>query len=270
MWGNVTVTTPDVYGGADLTGKVIYRVQGTTTWKDVSGGGTFNANPGDVIEYYAGISTSDGQDEPFGSKGIWTVPCKSYPTLEVPMIDDSVEGDLVVTFTDPEDNNVISTSDPIDIDNGDIFSIPFKIATDFEEDYGNEYCGADGVMVFTYQTANLTDLKLLDKNGSPFPTTAIPTLDTSSASGYTQRAFSVPAIKGLTGVEGFVRVDATGSGVEPSGTIYNITWSLYDSDWFVNNDISGSPVQCGPEDEDHTDVGSLGAGTGFIYITQAS
>lgn len=266
----MTISTPDVYGGAAVTSKNLVREQGTATFSEVAGAATFSADPGDVYEIVAGIGASDDEDEPFGPKVAYTVPCKSNPTVSIPVVDDGVEGGVTVRFWDPEDGTTISASAPVDIDNGDLFNIKTEMQGTFETDYGNRYCDKGNVLVIKYNNTEFASWSATDLSGAKFPTADVPGLDTNAASGYTEKAFQLPVLKSNELFTFYLVADATGSGQEPDGVNGNTTISLYDVNWFENNDLGTPTVMCGVEDEDDGDVGSTGAVTGTVSITTAS
>jgi hypothetical protein len=259
-----------MYGGAAVTSKNLIRKAGLSTYTEVAGAGTFTANPGDVYEIVTGIGASDDDDEPFGPKMTYTVPCESYATVSAQLVDYTAEGSVTARFWDSEDGTVIAAAAPVDIDNGDVFNLKGELQAVFEQDYGNRFCGKGNVFVVKYMTGNFTTIKLTDISGNQYPQVSIPALDTDGASGYTQKAFELPVLKSNEILTFYLVADASGAGKDPSGSNANVTYSLYDSDFFINNDVNPPQVECGVTDEDGADIGSAGAATGTIYITQAS
>lgn len=264
----MTINTPDLYGGAATTTQNAVREVGTATWTDVAGAASFSANPYSTYEIIFGIDSDDDDAEPYGPKKTFTVPCAPYPTVSAEVVDDSLYTDLTVRAWDPEDGTVISSSAPVDIDNGDVFNIKVEWQGAFEEDYGNRYCDLGNVATVEYPTGNYTSIKLADINGNVYPTAPTPTLESISA-GDTTKSFYVPTIESNGLWTFYVIVDASGSGKEPSGyeTTGNFTVNLYDVNWYFDNDVSPSQVKCGVEDEDGADVGATGADTLDVYIT---
>ena len=240
---SVTINTPDLYGGAAVTSMNIIRLQGTSTWTEVNGTSTFNANPGDTYEVVFGIgdSTTKDDDVPFGPKITYTVPCEAYPKLSRELVDDSIEGDLVIRFWDPEDGTVISTSAPIDIDEGDLFNIKGEWQASFEEDYGNRFCGMGMAAVVEYLSSNFTGWYLTDMSGAKYPSCSTPSLH-STTSGYVTKCFEVPVLKSNMLWSFYAVADATGSGKEPDGSGGNVTVTLYDPNWYINNDVTPPQV----------------------------
>jgi hypothetical protein len=266
---SVTLKTTDVYGGAAVTSQNAYREVGTTAWTDVAGAATFNANPGDQIEIVLGVDSDDDDDEPYGARFVYTVPCQSYPIIDEKMVDDSLDTDLVVRAWDPEDGTVISSSATIDIDNGDVFNIEVEWQAVYETDYGNRYCDKGNLLCIEYNTSAFTKWYATDLNGNAYPTAPMPTLHTLNNSANTAKCFIVPTLKS-NGMWNFYAVaDASGSGKEPRGSAAgqeNPQLALYDVNWFFNNDKTGAPVECGWEDEDGGDIGSAGADTAIIDL----
>lgn len=270
MWGNVTLSAPDLYGGAAVTSQNAYRRVGTDSFTDVAGAGTFNANPGSKIEIVCGVDSNDDDDEPFGDHFEYTVPCEPYPTVTCKMIDDSIETDPTVRVWDPEDGTTISAAAEVDIDNGDVFNLKYEVQGAFEEDFGNRYCEEDGyrnVLVIEYNTTQYTSWKFTDLNSVEYPRATVPSLFTGTA-GYTAKAYYMPVLKSNTLNTNYLVADASGSGKEPAGVTSNVTLTVYDVDYFFNNDVSPTRVDCGVEDEDGADVGSTGALSTTIYIAQ--
>jgi len=263
---SVTVSTPDLFGGAAVTTQNAYRKVGTASWTDVAGAGTFSANPGDTYELVFGVDSNDDDDEPFGPKITYTVPCESYPTIEQAVVDDALDTDLVVRSFDPEDGNAISVSDLVDIDEGDVFNLKTEWQSSFEEDFGNRYCGKGNALVLSYNTSQFTDVYATDLSGSKYPGCSVPTLY-SAVAGYSAKCFEVPTLKSNQLWTFYIVADASGSGKAPDGESSNVTAYLYDSDWFFNNDVSPSQAVCGWEDEDGGDIGSAGGDSLTIGVT---
>jgi len=266
VWGNVTVKTPDLYGGAAVTTKNIYRKVGTSQFTEIAGAGTFTCNPGDQIEIVFGIgdATDEDDDQPFGSAMTWTCPCESYPTLQSEVVDDEVEGSLTWRIWDPEDGTTISATAPIDIDNGDVFNLKTEVQATFEEDFGNRFCNKGNALAIQYYTGNFTNMYATDLSGNQYASATCPTLFSASA-GYTSKCFEIPTLKSNQLLTFYIVADASGSGKEPSG-LYNVTVNLYDVNRYIDNDVTPPQVKCGWEDEDGNDIGSTGAGSATIYL----
>jgi hypothetical protein len=271
---SVTVDTPDLYGGDAVTTKNIYREVGKSSFAEVAGAGTFNADVGEKFEIVYGIGDANTEDDaqPFGCKAEWKVPCQSHPEASAAelcpgggVIDDALATDLVARAIDPEDNNVISTADPVDIDNGDVFSIRAEWQGAFEEDFGNRFCGHGNVMTIKYLTQNFTSWYATDLNGNRYPSIETPTLHAAEAN-YAAKSFEVPTLESNKIWEFYLVADASGSGKEPSGSDGNVTVSLYDSNWYIDNDVRPPVVRCGVEDEDGNEVGAAAADTLSIAI----
>lgn len=268
MWGYVTVSTPDFYGGAAVTTENMYRVNGETAWTNVAGAATFTADVGDVIEFVAGCATNDSYNQPFGDKFTWTVPCKSNPTLEAKVIDDADDNDLTFTCVDPEDNTVIALGGSgVDIDNGDLMSIECTWQGAYEEDYGNRNCDSGNIVTIQYNQSQYTSWYITSLDGKKYPAATTPTLE-SVSTGYTVKSFEIPVLESNKQFKFFAVADATGSGKEPSSAHgqKNVTLTLYNVNWYTDNDGLTPEVKCGVEDEDGVATGSDTAEVGTIYI----
>lgn len=274
----VTIDTPDLYGGAAVTTKNIYREVETSTWTEVAGAASFEADPGDVVDIVFGIgdnaADTDDEDEPFGCKIRYTVPCKSEPMVSAAkycpgggVIDDAVEGDITIRLWDPEDGTVITEAAPVDIDNGDVFSIKMEIQGAYEEDYGNRFCDKGNLMVVKYPTGNFTNVYITDVNGNKLPTGTVPPTLFTTAANYGAKGFEMPVLKSNILDTYFLVTDASGSGKAPDGGDGNITLYLYDVNWYIDNDVTPPEVVSGWEDEDGDDIGSTGAASTILNIT---
>jgi hypothetical protein len=276
----VTVKTPDVYGGTAVTTQNAYRKCGESSWTDVAGAGTFNADVGDKYEIVFGIDSDDDTAEPYGPHitcdDPYIVPCQETPTVERAVVDDSLATDLTAVAFDPDDGNQITTSDPIDIDAGDIKNIRFKWQGAFEEDFGNRFTGDDtNVLVVRYNTTQFDKMYVTKDDGTKLAPANVPTLLTSS-SGYTDRAFKFPVLKSNAEYWFTLVADADDS-VNPTGgdntseptnfDVSNITLYLYDSNWYFDNDVTPAQVKYGVEDEDFAETGATAADTLEIYVT---
>lgn len=266
----VKINTPDLYGGAAVTTKNVYRI-GNAAWTEVAGAGTFTANPGDVVEYVIGIGDANTEDDaqPFGPKGTYTVPCAPYPSITESVVDDDLATSITARAWDPEDGTVISISAPIDIDNGDTFSIKTEWMSTYQEDYGNRFCGEGNVIVVEYNANNYTSWTLTPAAaGNPYPSATVPSVH-STRSGYTTKAFEVPTLKSNEILYVYAIADASGSGKEPEG-LYNTTLTMYDSNWYIDTSVTPSVIRCGIVDQDGNQVGAAGNVTLTIYDTIAS
>jgi len=265
MWGNVTVDTPDAYGGAAVTSKNLYRKTGLASFTEVAGAATFNANPGDTYEVIFGIGASDDDDEPFGCKVSWTCPCQAYPTLSAAekctlpngktgIVDDTAAGtSLTSSLFDPDDGNAITSSDTIDIDAAQMKNIRWVFSGVYEEAYGNPWTN-DNVVTISYNTSAYDDVKLTDQSGSTFPTTETPN-HYSAVAGNAAKSYKVPAVLSNTELTYYIVVDADDT-IDPGANAdNNITVYMYDGNHFINNDVSPAAISSGVQDEDAAQVG---------------
>lgn len=267
--------TPDAYGGAAVTSKNIVRKVGLSTWTEVAGAATFAASPGEEFGVVFGEGSDDDMDEPFGCKTQYIIPCGETPTLSAidycsisgvsGIIDDAVEGDLTVRIIDPEDGNAISASATVDIDNGDVMSMETVWTGAFEEAYGNPFTPCGNTLVYQVHNKAYTKMSATDLSGTPYPTATIPRLH-SAAAGYTDYAYKVPVLLSNAEWKFYTVADLSGSGIEANQTYGNVTATLYDNNWFIDNDVTPSVIKCGANDEDGTDIGSNGADTMAIYL----
>jgi hypothetical protein len=273
--GNVTFDTPDLYGGAAVTTKNIHREVGLSTWTETAGAASHSISAGKTIEFVFAQGADDDQDEPFGCKGTYVVPCDPAPTLSAVdycidggasgVVDDAVEGDLTVRIVDPEDGNTITASATVDIDNGDVMSLETVWQGAFEEDYGNRFTPCGNTLVYQVHDKAYTKMSATSLAGVPYPTASVPRIH-SAAAGYTDYAYTVPVLKSNAEWKFWTVADLSGSGIEANETYGNVTFTLYDNNWYIDNDVTPSVIKCGPTDEDGTDIGSLGADTGNIYL----
>lgn len=250
-----------------MTTKNIYRVKGLSSWTELAGAATFAQSPGKKIEFVFGQGADDDMDEPFGCKIEYSVPCDETPVLSAAeyckdggasgVVDYAAEGDLAVVMYDPEDGDAIVAADTVDIDNGDVFSLKTTWQGAYEEDYGNRFTPCDNVLVYHYHNKAYTAMKATDLNGIDYPTAPVPAQHTVAASNV-DKAFYVPVLKSNAMWEFFTVADVSGSGIEANQTYGNSTLTLYDNNWYIDNDVTPSVIKCGVEDEDNTDIGSNG------------
>jgi len=266
--GNGTFDTPDLYGGAAVTTLNIYREEGLSTWTEVAGASTFSMSAGKEIEFVFGQGSDDDMDQPFGCKGTYVVPCDPAPTLSAVdyckdgtasgVVDDATEDQLTVTMIDPEDGNAIEAGSEVDIDNGDVMSLKTTWQGLYETDYGNRFTPCGNTLVYHYHNLAYTKMKATDLNGVDYPTAPVPSAQTAAAD-HVDRGFKVPVLKSNTLWEFYTVADCSGSGIEANQTYGNSTLTLYDNNWYIDNDVTPSVIKCGAEDEDNTDIGSDGA-----------
>lgn len=269
--------TPDAYGGAAVTTKNIVRKVGLSTFTEVAGAATFAASPNEKFTIVFGQGSDDDMDEPFGCKvESYVIPCGETPTLSAVdyctvggvsgVIDDAVEGDLSVRMIDPEDGNAIAAGATVDIDNGDVMSLETVWQGAFEEAYGNPFTPCGNTLVYQVHDKAYTKMGATDLNGVPYPTADVPRIH-SAAAGYSDYAYKVPALLSNAEWKFYTVADLSGAGIEANQTYGNVTYTLYDNNWFIDNDVTPSVIKCGPNDEDGTDLGSNGADTGAIYLS---
>lgn len=282
--------TPDLYGGSAVTTKNIYKLKGESTWTQVAGAATFNADPGDVVQIQFGIGDAANEDdaEPYGCYAEWVVPCKSYPDLKAGelcvdkdgksgVIDDSLATDLDVLFFDENDGNSITESDTMDIDAAELYTIEFEWKSDFEEDFGSRYCedlpksllpGTKGnVMVAHVNTSCTDNVHIESKSGErylPYTGGQLSRL-LATVSGYTDYAFVVPTLRSNVKLEGNVVWD-TDDTVGCDGGTSNATFYLYDVNTYLDNDVTPATVKCGIMDEDANEVGAAAADSFTFYV----
>jgi len=265
----VTIATPDLYGGAAVTTKNVVRLAGTAdTWTEIAGAGTFEADPGDKYEIIIGIgdANTEDDDQPFGPKILYTVPCKSEPSIIVEVVDDSVEGDVTNRTWDIEDGTVISHTAPIDIDQGDVFSLKSEWQGAFEEDYGNRFCDKGNALVFEYPTSNFTKIYATDLAGNKYPSCSTPDQHTLTDTTAATSCYEVPVLQSNALWSFYIVIDASGGTNNGDGGTANVTMHLYDVNWYLDNDVSPPAAVCGWEDEDNNDLGSTGKPNPTIYI----
>lgn len=270
----MTVVTPDKYGGAATTSKNLYRIvsDGTpiTTWTEVAGAATFTSNPGDEVQIAFGIGASDDDDEPFGPYKEWTIPCQSYPKLTQEVIDDTAAGtSLSSTLYDPNDGNSISSTDPVDLDAGQVKSIKWVLSGVFEESYGNPWCwsgmGKGNVVTIKYNNTQIDSIALTDASGSELQAVTTPSLY-ASAAGFLTKSYQIAPIESTKEMTYFITVD-TDDSINPDGGIANMTVYMYDVNMFQNNDVTPPAIRCGVEDEDAAQVGGSTDFSATIVVT---
>ena len=269
--------SPDLYGGAAVVTKNIYREKGLATWTEVAGTGSITtANPNDVLEVVFGEGSDDDAAEPYGCKIEYLVPCSETPTLSAidyckdgalaGVVDDATAANLGVVIIDPEDGNAITSSATVDIDNGDIMSIETRWQGLFETDFGNRFTPCENVLVYHYHTKAYTKISATTLAGVPYaPATAVPSAHTVAAN-YVDKAYKVPVLKSNALWSFYTVADLSGSGIEANETYGNFSIWLYDNNWFINNDVTPSRIDCGVESEDNVDIGATGADEANVYL----
>lgn len=270
MWGTVTVVTPDMYGGAAVTTKNLYRETGASTFTEVAGAATFSANPHQEYEVIFGIGATDDDDEPFGCKAVWTAPCLPTPRLDASklckwtdasgqvrsgVIDDTAAGtSLTSTLFDPDDGDAITATATIDLDAADIKSVRWVLSGVFEEAYGNPWVD-ENVVTLKYNSTCYDSVKLTNSAGIEYQTTTTPNHYTATA-GHVTKSYKFPATVTTTEITSIIVVDVDDT-ENPNATAAanNITVYVYDGNWFQNNDMTPPEIQGGVQDEDAAQVG---------------
>ena len=253
-----------------------YRKSGETTWTD--GQGYFSAVTGATDEVALGASTTTAttaEPQPIDGPVItYKVPCDASSTLEVKATNDALATDLTGNALEPNDGNVISASDPIDIDNGGPVSIAIDWYATHEEAFGTIACGpmSNIIVVKLNTTAYEEDETEMYYNGQKLTKTSVPTL-MSETSSYKNIAFKSPVLKSTEGQGSYpftLTVDPEdGAGYNPGGHIGgNVTLYMYDSHiYYDNND---NTFKCGVEDETGAEIGAASADSEEIYVTPGS
>lgn len=278
----MTVETPDLYGGAAITTKNIYKKTGGS-WTEVAGAGTFNADAGNKLDIVFGIGDAANEDDaqPFGKEISWTVPCESYPRVSAGsfscdksnkcgVIDDSLATDLTVVFFDPNDGNTITSSDRVDMDAGKIYNVKVRWTGSFEEDFGNRFCEdfeqAKNAIVIRYNTTEYDDVYVTDLQGNRYtPYSVQINRLLSASSGFTDAVFEFPVLRSNYDEEAYIVFD-TDDSVGPDGGVANVTVYLYDVNYYLDNDLTPAEPKCGIMDEDGSEVGAAAADSGSIFV----
>lgn len=272
----VTLSTPDVYGGAAVTTQnIVRKMSGSSpmiSTSDVAGAGTFDANAGDTYQIMFGIDSDDDDEEPYGPIVKYTVPCEENPELEIAVVDDAEATDLTAIAFDPDDGNQITTSDDLDVDAGEIKTVKFRWTGSFEEDFGNRWCedddGVKNVLVVRYNTSTFDKVYATDLSGNKLPTAGIAiNRILSSSSGMTDDTFWFPVIRSNADYEYKLVLDAD-STEEPKGSYSNVTAYLYDVSHYIDNDVTPQGWLCGIMDEDANEVGAAAADSLSIYLEE--
>lgn len=274
----VTFTTQDKYlPGTAVTTKNMFRRAGQELWTNVAGAGTTTAlNVGETIEVAVGIDTTDESTEPYGPLFEYIVPCEEQPTLLAPdangvntetilVSNDALATDL--TFTSFDENGQVQAADTTnvqDVGAGDVKNMEIKWVSTFREDFGDvQGCGKmSNVLVAQYNTTDWDDITVLS-GGVELADAAVPTVHTKTT-GFSDKAWQSDVLESVADVRYTVVVDADDS-TNPSAASGNITWSLYDSSKYLDNDVN--QVFCGVEDENDNEIGATAADTGTSLIS---
>lgn len=262
----MTVDTPDLYGGAARTSKNLVRQVGLSSFTEVAGAATFTADAFDKFEIIFGIGATDDDDEPFGCKTIWEVPCKANPTVSASteciwngkggIIDDTAAGtSLTSSLFDPDDGDAITSASTIDLDNGEVKTVRWVVSGVFEEAYGNPWTN-DNVVTFKYNSTSYDKIKLTKTDGTEYPTVSTPSHYTAVA-GHKSKSYLFPAVVTTGEIISNIVIDTDDTlDVEDSENASgNITIYMYDGNWFQNNDVTPATIDSGVEDEDAAQVG---------------
>lgn len=278
----ITVDTPDMYGGANLTTKNLVRQIGLSTFTEIAGGSTFDATGYSKQEIAFGIGATDDDDEPFGCHvASWEVPCEEVSTVSAGdlckftdasgtvrggVIDDMAAGtSMTSVLIDPDDGNAITSTSTFDIDAGQERTITWTLTGVNEQSYGNPFCN-ENVVTIHYNSTAFDDIKLTSDAGAEFPTTSTPSHYTAAA-GYKAKNYIVPVLVSSQSVIRKIYLDADDT-ENPAGTT-NITIYEYDGNFHQDNDVTPPQIKCGVEDEDAAQVGGSTDFSDVIYIEEA-
>ena len=259
-------------GSAITAVPFFYRKVGETTWTDPAGK-TFSATAGAQYELALGVNattSTTAEPQPVTKyRDTITVPCDYSKTFEYTFTNDALSTDVSASALDPADGNVISSTDTIDIDLGASITIPLKIYSSDDENYGTMACGLmSNVYVVRINTTSFeeenTDLKY---NGVSLAKTGSPSV-LSSSTGLKDIAFIGPVLESTRDNSAYkfslvVDPTDTGDGYNPTGNTDNTTVYIYDSHiYYDNND---NTFKCGVEDETGSEIGAATPDSLTIY-----
>ncbi|NOR84692.1 hypothetical protein GQ473_01100, partial [archaeon] len=146
---------------------------------------------------------------------------------------------------------------------GDIKTLGAKFTGSYEEDFGNINAGEmSNVLVVRYNNTQIDKIELtsiVDDQGKSYAVTevSVPVV-VGSASGTVQKAYTFPVIESNNGYKYKYVLDGDDT-VPVNTTITAVTWSLYDSGFYL--DENTNTIESGVEDEDDAEIGAAAADT---------
>ena len=261
----VTMMTLDKYNeGTAVTTQNMYRqvvapgVYGS--WTDVAGAGTITLAAGTELEYVIGIDTDDEAAEPYGRHvKTFVVPAKVTSAIVEYVANDALATDLTGTYFDEFSSANTAQSWTA----ADVKTLSAKFTGAFEEDFGNIDAGEmSNVLVVRYNNTQIDKISLtsiVDDKGKSYPITkvGVPVIQ-GSATGTVQEAYAFPVIESNNGYKYMYSLDGDDT-VAINTTVTALTWSLYDSSFYLDSD--DNVIKSGVEDEDSAEIGAAAADT---------
>lgn len=161
---SLALTTSNKYTGGAIVGvNVGYRIHGTNSWTTSVTPATITSSPGDVLDIY--VATNNATN--YGTVIQYTMPCASYPKLEVPIYPVATVTSLSATTWNKDGTvNANGTADQT-VNTGDIITMPFRVSGQFQKAYGSVNAGAFSNSIVCFANKTVTGgLAITDNMGN--------------------------------------------------------------------------------------------------------
>ena len=275
----VTVTAVDFYNpGSEVdssAGDTIYREVGTSTWStlDVSSSNDIQKSAGTVIEIATGIrgTASTNDDEiMYGPLMTYTFPCADTDTLDIPVRQDAAHADLTGVYYDEYDD--ANTEQAWSA--ADIKTLGISWTGKYEYDYGNIDCGeTSNLLIARYNTTQIDEIEITSIRRTtgaakdyPIERAAIPVNISGNLSleNMSLMGWYFPVIESNNKYKVTYILDGDDSvpvntSVAPVSAYGGVIWLLYDSSYYLDNDVN--KIKIGWEDEDQSSIGAASRDT---------
>ena len=244
---SVLLTGYDSYNkGTAIVESFIYREVGKNTWSNGAlGTAVTDMSVGKTYEIVFGVNTSQGIDKAYGGKMTYTVPCSENPSEEVALYNDELEGSLVATFYNNDDNAGAETFIA-----GQTQDVRIKFQAGTDEVFGNPNEDMPNVLILKLNSSEWDKPeKVYLADGTELKSVSVPQrydVESLGAVTYTEYAYEAPVITDVA-VNIYMKLNADDTNA-PSidGTAY-----LYAGDYFIQDNAE---IGFGVEDEEGADV----------------
>lgn len=234
----VTLAAVNPYTGAATGGTHRYSINGAPALT-VSDAGTFIASPGDKVQVlWYNASTTGGY---FSDVTNEVVPCAGTTTFS----DDLYQnGTVSIQVFNEEGQLIDGTTNNETLAAGDVVTLDANIKGSFQK--GMPY---GGVLIAEYNTTEIDDV-IADFGDGITPVPVSSNLYSIAATDHGFKGYSVPAILSNQKLDGSITIDADDT-TNP-GSADDIDLTLYQNNYFINDNTGGSFDGPAIEDEDNT------------------
>lgn len=247
---SLTVLFNDELSGASAAGltNYAYRRTGTSTWTTGTGSSaSISGDPGSKWEF---IVAPDNTTY-YGNQATFTVPCESYPRVEIKTAAIANPGDTAaLSWAYNTDGTVNKAGAEQAMGASATYTLPFRIEGTYQKAVGSPYAPYGLIATCKYNTTTTSQFYVQDSSGNTYPTAPTPA-SVAGASGFALGSFYMPKIEGSTTYSGKIYIKT--SATQPDVLAGNYTCFFDDLQLYY--DSNDNTYKFGAVDETNSGVG---------------